>query len=402
MLRRFGGRLNHADAEDAVAEVLIRLHQRAARGETPENLRAAFFTSVRNAAIDQLRARGARPTVALDAANGLAADGAAPIEYAETREESAVLAEALAGMRRNYREALLMRFGIGLTVPEIAERRGITLNAAKKLVLRGTRQAKRRLLDVTSEAHCEEMQTLAKRQLVEKYLAKVASEQEVAELEKHLEHCGRCKSMVLTLHHGLHEAASGAIVSSSVAGELTGKVGVIDHVASWAHGAHDHAQLIGEKLRFATFKATGALGGGDPTAGSAFAGAGAKIATACGGAAAAACLATGVVGPGVPGVALGSGGEKPPGQEQTTPTVPQETSPTTPTTAEQPTPSDEQVQVTTTVEKPVQRVNKELYGGGSTSSGSTSGSRDFAAPTGSTPNGGGGGGSSGSRETFGP
>ena len=268
VLRRFGGQLNHADAEDAVAEVLIRLHQRAARGDTPENLRAAFFTSVRNAAIDQLRARGARPTVALDAANGVPADGAAPIEYAETREESAVLAEALAGMRRNYREALLMRFGIGLTIPEIAERRGITLNAAKKLVLRGTRQAKRRLLDVTSEAHCEEMQTLAKRQLVEKYLAKVASDQEVAELEKHLEHCGRCKSMVLTLHHGLHEAASGAIVSSSVAGELAGKVGVIDHVAGWAHGAHDHAQLIGEKLRFATFKATGALGGGDPTAGS--------------------------------------------------------------------------------------------------------------------------------------
>ena len=71
VLRRFGGQLNHADAEDAVAEVLIRLHQRAAQGETPENLRAAFFTSVRNAAIDQLRARGARPTVALDAANGL-------------------------------------------------------------------------------------------------------------------------------------------------------------------------------------------------------------------------------------------------------------------------------------------------------------------------------------------
>ena len=295
-----------------------------------------------------------------------------------------------------------MRFGMGLTVPEIAERRGITLNSAKKLVLRGTREAKRRLLDVTSEAHCEEMQTLAKRELVEKYLTKVASEQEVAELEKHLEHCGRCKSVVLTLHQGLHEAASGAIVSGSTASELASKAGVIDHVAGWAHGAHDHAQLIGEKLRLATFKATGALGGGDPAAGSAFAGAGAKIATACGGAAAAACLATGVVGPGVPGVADGSGHERPAGQAETVSTVPALPSVTTPTTAEEPTPSDGQAPLTTTVEKPVQQVNKELYGGGASTSASTS--RDFAAPPASSAaSGGGGGGSSGgSRENFGP
>ena len=321
---------------------------------------------MRNAAIDQLRARGARPTVTLDAANGLAADGVAPTEYAETREESAVLAEALAGMRRNYREALLMRFGIGLTIPEIAERRGITLNAAKKLVLRGTRQAGQRLLDVTSEAHCEEMQTLAKRQLVEKYLAEVGTEQEMAELEKHLEHCGRCKSLVLTLHDGLHEAASGAIVSGSVAGELTGKVGAIDHLAGWAHGAHDHAQLIGEKVRLATFKATDALGGGDPAAGGAFAGAGAKIATACGGAAAAACLATGVVGPGVPSVAIGSGHEKPPAQEQTTTTVPPVASTTTQTTAEQPTQTETTSVASAPAENPVQQVKKQLYGSGST------------------------------------
>jgi hypothetical protein len=55
--------------------------------------------------------------------------------------------------------------------------------------------------------------------------------------------------------------------------------------------------------------------------------------------------------------------------------------------------------------KPVQQVTKELYGGGTSSgSGSTSGSRDFAAPIGSssTSSGGGGGGSGGSRENFGP
>src|SRR5262245_45529185 len=53
--RRFGGSISAADAEDAVAEVIIRLHRRIEEGRSPENLRAAFFTSVRNAAIDHHR-----------------------------------------------------------------------------------------------------------------------------------------------------------------------------------------------------------------------------------------------------------------------------------------------------------------------------------------------------------
>ena len=78
VLRRFGPSLSRADAEDAVAEVLIRLHRRMEDGEAPRNLRAAFFTSVRNAAVDQLRSRAARPTAPLEAAASAAADGLTP------------------------------------------------------------------------------------------------------------------------------------------------------------------------------------------------------------------------------------------------------------------------------------------------------------------------------------
>src|SRR6478672_3296990 len=66
LVRRFGNSLNRADAEDAVADVVIRLHKRIESGRAPDNLRAAFFTSVRNAAIDHLRSRNAKPTVALE------------------------------------------------------------------------------------------------------------------------------------------------------------------------------------------------------------------------------------------------------------------------------------------------------------------------------------------------
>ena len=60
-------------------------------------------------------------------------------------------------MRPNYREAILLRFGVGLTVPEIAERLGISLPAAKKLVLRSTAQVRKRLESIEGAEFCPEM-----------------------------------------------------------------------------------------------------------------------------------------------------------------------------------------------------------------------------------------------------
>jgi RNA polymerase sigma factor (sigma-70 family) len=150
-MRRFGTSLNRADAEDAVSEVLIRLHRRMEQGRPPANLRAAFFTSVRNAAIDTLRSRSAKPTVALEAAINAPTDRAIPDERAVDREDAARLQEALRRMRGNYRETIILRFGYGLTVPEIAEHLGVSLPAAKKLVLRATQQAKARYATIEGE-----------------------------------------------------------------------------------------------------------------------------------------------------------------------------------------------------------------------------------------------------------
>jgi RNA polymerase sigma-70 factor (ECF subfamily) len=168
VLRRFGGSLGRADAEDAVADVLIRLHRRMAEGRAPENLRAAFFTSVRNAAIDQLRSRSARPTAPLEAAAEAPALAAIPTERAESREDAVRLQEAIARMRGNYREAILLRFGLGLTVPEIAAHLGISLPAAKKLVLRATRQVKQRLESIEDAQFCPEMREAARHSLFER------------------------------------------------------------------------------------------------------------------------------------------------------------------------------------------------------------------------------------------
>gem|GEM_PF-3240271 len=148
LLRHFGGSLNQADAEDVVAEVLFRIHRKLAAGWVPENLRAVFLASVRNAGIDMLRSRAVRPTVDLNAVIELAAPVSGPGECAVEHEDATRLQEAVGRMRPNYREAILLRFGRGMTVPEIASHLGISLPAAKKLVSRATAQAKKRLVSV--------------------------------------------------------------------------------------------------------------------------------------------------------------------------------------------------------------------------------------------------------------
>ncbi len=187
-----------------------------------------------------------------------------------------------------------------------------------------------------------------------------------------------------------------------VAAKLSGhSPGFLDRAAALGDRLREHAySLVGRSTGHETDTATGIAGGG--------AGAGlatkAIVAACIGGSAAAgvggACVATGVVD--LPGSHNAPGAESTTAQQQTVATTPNLTSPQATTPTEDPAPIDP---TTTTVEKPVQQVTKELYGGGSSggSSGSTSGSRDFAAPAASSSSsGGGGGGSSGTRDNFGP
>ena len=189
--------------------------------------------------------------------------------------------------------------------------------------------------------------------------------------------------------------------------------GAVAHrVVPEGHGFADRLAALGDRLRDGVqslaMRGTGheAETAGGVATGSAGLATKAIVAACIGGSAAAgvggACVATGVVD--VPG------NEGKPSAEKTVPEEPTASTPTpTATTVEQPTPptvTQSPEQVATTAETPVQQVNKELYGGGSTagSSGSTASSRDFAgvAGSGTSSGGGGAGGSGSSRENFGP
>jgi RNA polymerase sigma factor (sigma-70 family) len=306
VMRRFGGSLNRADAEDAVSDVVIRLHRRMTEGRAPDNLRATFFTSVRNAAIDQLRSRSAKPTVALEAAADAPTNRAIPSESAEDRDDAARLQEALGRMRENYREAIILRFGLGLTVPEISRHLKISLPAAKKLVLRATGQIRKRLESIEGQEFCPEMRQLAEQSLFEKEASGLANEVESEVLRAHFAHCGSCRSFVATLHDRLHELGSTALLGLTAADGATGN-GIVDRIAAVVDTAGDAAQVGALKIRHLAFKSSGAFQTGEGAAGGALMGTGQKIVAACtAGAATATCVATGVVGPGI-GAPIGNG-----------------------------------------------------------------------------------------------
>jgi len=327
LIRRFGNSLNRADAEDAVADVVIRLHKRIESGRPPDNLRAAFFTSVRNAAIDQLRSRNAKPTVALAAVADAAAEDVSPVERAESHEDSVRLQEALARMRGNYRETILLRFGVGMTVPEIAERLEISLPAAKKLVLRATEQARKRLAAIQAADFCPEMQELARRAVFDKEAAGVAEESEQRILRAHVSHCGSCKAFLAELHRNLHELGGTMLLAGTGGVGVEHRLSMADDLSRWFTQASDSAHAAVARVRLAGFKMTGAFQGGDGATAGALGSTAQKVAAVCGAATAttATCIATGIVGPGVGGL----------GVDHSTPEHPPRPAPIEKTTAEE-------------------------------------------------------------------
>ena len=211
------------------------------------------------------------------------------------------LQEALGRMRGNYREAIVLRFGLGLTAPEIAEHLGISLPAAKKLLLRATRQARERLVAIEGQEFCPQMRELARRSLFEKEASGLASEDEERILHAHFEHCGSCRSFLASLRDSLHELGGGALLAGVAAGRLGGGAGALAHLARRLGEAAHGVQAGAAKLRFAAFKATGAFQPADAGSAGVLAGTGQKIAAICtaGVATTATCLATGIVGPGI-------------------------------------------------------------------------------------------------------
>jgi RNA polymerase sigma-70 factor (ECF subfamily) len=132
-------------AEDAVHEAFCRL---LCLEQTPQDLKAYAFRSVRNAAVDLVR-RTARNVPLLPDAFFDQSDG--PRESAEKREFQLRVTEALRSLSENERETIVQHLYADLTFREIAGLRGLPLATVASWYRRGMDRLKGLLKDQLEE-----------------------------------------------------------------------------------------------------------------------------------------------------------------------------------------------------------------------------------------------------------
>ena len=117
-------------AEDLAQEAFARAWRRLPEGLSPERQRAWLRRTSRNLAVDELRRRARRPTVALEDADaaGRTLQGSAAPDAAR---------EALAALPAHQRFVLLLHFEAGFTHAEIARLLDTSEEAVRKRVSRG-------------------------------------------------------------------------------------------------------------------------------------------------------------------------------------------------------------------------------------------------------------------------
>jgi RNA polymerase sigma-70 factor, ECF subfamily len=122
---------SQADAEDVLQETLLDAYRGIAGGRGEGSLRSWLFGIARRKCAREAE-RGARKRTAAPALSSRRVDGAR---------------EALGELRPSEREAVVLRFGAGLSFREVADACGIDEAAARKRVSRGIAALRSRLVD---------------------------------------------------------------------------------------------------------------------------------------------------------------------------------------------------------------------------------------------------------------
>ena len=128
---------DRAIAEELAQEAFVRAFSRLATYDQERRFSSWFFQILRNLAVDHLRRRRI-DTVSLD---GLVSAGyagppdeapsASPDDEAERRALASALAEAIAGLRYEFREVVVLKYQEGLSVDEIADILGLPEGTVK-------------------------------------------------------------------------------------------------------------------------------------------------------------------------------------------------------------------------------------------------------------------------------
>jgi RNA polymerase sigma-70 factor, ECF subfamily len=133
---------NHHDAEDLTEQTFLQAYrhfERACRESNGRPLRPWLIRIVHNLASNYHRDRSRRPESALESADPLSHPHATE-QVVEGREELREVMKGLAHLPEDRRDALVMRFALGMSNREIARSLGRTDGATKVLIHRAIRQ----------------------------------------------------------------------------------------------------------------------------------------------------------------------------------------------------------------------------------------------------------------------
>jgi len=133
---------NHHDAEDLTEQTFLQAYRHFERALAESNgrpLRPWLIRIAHNLAANYYRDRSRRPQTPLDDAAVLSAPHATE-EVVERREEVQEVLKGVSNLPGDRREALIMRFALGMDNREIARALGRSEGATKVLLHRAIRQ----------------------------------------------------------------------------------------------------------------------------------------------------------------------------------------------------------------------------------------------------------------------
>ena len=138
---------NHHDAEDLTEQTFLQAYRHFARALAESNgrpLRPWLIRIAHNLAANYHRDRSRRPQTNLEDAGVISAPHETE-DLVEGREELTAVLRGVAGLPDDRREALIMRFAIGMDNREIARALGRSEGATKVLIHRAIRQLEAQL-----------------------------------------------------------------------------------------------------------------------------------------------------------------------------------------------------------------------------------------------------------------
>ncbi|HUA11300.1 MAG TPA: RNA polymerase sigma factor [Solirubrobacteraceae bacterium] len=133
---------NHHDAEDLTEQTFLQAYRHFERAQQESNgrpLRPWLIRIAHNLAANLYRDRSRRPSAPLDESSPIAATHTVE-QVVEGRDELARILEGVEQLPDDRREALIMRFALGMDNREIARAMGRSDGATKVLVHRAIKQ----------------------------------------------------------------------------------------------------------------------------------------------------------------------------------------------------------------------------------------------------------------------